>query len=193
MHRGQRSKFQSEKLLSCTVIKGQNFSLRNYCHASWSKVKISVGEIIVMHRGQWSKFQSEKLLSCIVCSQKSKFQSEKLLLCIVVKSQNFRRRNYCYVLCLKVKISVWELWSCTVVKGQNFSRRNYCYALCLKVKISLWEIMVMHRVPRSKFLVWEIIVMCNLNVLCIGSAYSIATVSTIFNPLVTFANFFQPI
>ena len=125
-------------------------------------LRLCVREILVMNRGQRSKFQSEKLLSCIVCSQKSKFQSEKLLLCIVVKSQNFRRRNYCYV-------------------------------LCLKVKISLWEIMVMHRVPRSKFLVWEIIVMCNLNVLCIGSAYSIATVFTIFNPLVTFANFFQPI
>ena len=96
MNIGQRSKFQSEKVLSCIVVKGQNFSLRNYCHALWSKVKISVWEIIVMHRGQRSKFQSEKLLSCIVVKGQNFSRRNYCHASYVVKSQNFSRRNYCY-------------------------------------------------------------------------------------------------
>ena len=96
--------------------------------------------------------------------------------CLHSSSQISLKNSWLYK--KKLPVSVFEKFlSWIVVKGQNFTRRNYCHEPWSKVKIS----------------VWEIIVMCNLDVLCIGSAYSIATVSTIFNPLVTFANFFQPI
>ena len=75
------------------------------------------------------------------------------------------------------QISLKNSWLYNKKNSPSLCERNSCHEPWSKVKISLGEI----------------IVMCNLNVLCIGSANSIATVSTIFNPLVTFANFFQPI